>query len=238
MGAVVTVAPQSSPARNDLPAPRCLVVDDNDFARQSITLILADGGVIVARSFDRASTAATWFRPGQVEVAVIDLDLGPGPTGADLAVRLRRLQPDLGIVLLTVCSDPRMLGVPAGSLPLGTHYVVKDSLHDGARLCQAVRAAALSRAADVAADSGYAVPRSGFGDAQVAVLRLIAEGLTNQEIARRRGVTVEAVERAITRLNRQLGITGSHLSSRVMLANIYWGMVGHRPGGPLEPLEP
>lgn len=220
---------------------RCLVVDDNDFARQSIALILANGGLTVVRSFDRAAAAATWFRPGSVQVAVIDLDLGPGPTGADLATRLRRVQPDLGIVLLTVCSDPRMLGVPAESLPLGTHYVVKDSLHDGERLCQSVRAAAIARAADVAPDSGYAVPRSQFGDAQVAVLRLIAEGLTNQEIARRRGVTVEAVERSITRLNRQLGISGSNLSSRVMLANVYWGIAGRRgeaAGGLSEPIDP
>ncbi len=75
----------------------------------------------------------------------------------------------------------------------------------------------------------FAVPRAQFGDAQLAVLRLIAEGYTNAEIARRRGVTVVAVERAITRMNHQLGITaGSQLSARVMLANVYWAMVGRR----------
>jgi DNA-binding NarL/FixJ family response regulator len=189
--------------------------------------MLGHGGLAVAGCFSTASAAAGWFAPGAVDVAILDLDLGPGPTGADLAVKLRRTQPNLGIVLLTVCSDPRLVGVSQGELPLGTHYVLKDSLHDGEVLCDAARSAAASMAADVPAGSTYAVPRTDFGDAQMAVLRLIAQGYSNQEIARRRSVTVEAVERAITRLNRQLGLAAeTDRSSRVMLANVYWAMAG------------
>ncbi|MDQ1247645.1 MAG: hypothetical protein QG597_2016 [Actinomycetota bacterium] len=219
------MAADMSPGSVDAAPVKCLVVDDHDFARQSICLMLQHGGLTVAASFGTASAAAQWFVPGLVAVAVLDLDLGSGPSGADLAVRLRRSQPDLGVVLLTVCTDPRLLGVSEADLPLGTHYVLKDSLHEGARLVEAVQAADIAMAADVPDDSSFAVPRAQFGDAQIAVLRLIAHGYTNQEIARRRGVTVEAVERAITRLNRQLGIkVGSDRSSRVTLANVYWAM--------------
>lgn len=208
---------------------RCLVVDDNDFARQSIVLLLTHSGLAVRHACATAREAVGWFRPGAVEVAVLDLDLGPGPSGVDLAAGLRRSQPDLGIVLLTVCSDPRLLGVDPSEIPLGTRYVVKDSLHDAGRLRTAVVSAAVRQAAVVPRGADFAVPRTDFGDAQIGVLRLVAEGCTNSEIARRRGVTVEAVERAITRLNHQLGITaGNQVSARVMLANVYWAMVGRR----------
>jgi DNA-binding NarL/FixJ family response regulator len=205
----------------------CIVVEDNGFMRQSICTVLSREGFAVPVPFPSAATAAQWFKPGLVEVGIFDLDLGAGPTGADLATKLRRLQPDLGVVLLTVTADPRLLGVQAADLPLGTRYVLKDRLTDGTELRDAVLSAAAQPAGETGSDSPFAVPRVELGDGQVEVLRLIAEGLSNAEIARRRHTTVQAVERAVTRLNRQLGISADHTTSaRVRLAAYYWTMRG------------
>ena len=218
--------------------PRCFVVEDNNFMRHAGSDVLTRDGCDVVAVFSTVRDAAAWFAPGKADVGVFDLDLGSGPTGVDLAVRLRRQQPDLGVVLLTVSADPRVMGIDPANLPLGTRYVGKDRLTDGSELCRAVLSAWASPAADPPDDSELRVPRVDLGDAQMEVLRLIAEGLSNSEIARRRHVTVHAVERAITRLNRQLGVSAtSAVSARVELAAYYWRLAG-RPAPPAPPSGP
>lgn len=214
------------------PLVPCFLVEDNDFMRHAVADVLLRDGCTVVGAFGAARDAVAWFTPGAAAVGIFDLDLGPGPTGADVAIRLRRLQPDLGVVLLTVSADPRVLGIDPASLPLGTRYVGKDNLTDGTELTQAVLDAHRSPAATIADDSHLQVPRTDLGDAQMEVLRLIAQGLSNNEIARRRYVTVHAVERAITRLNKQLGVDAtSAVSARVELAAHYWRLAG-RPSPP------
>ena len=62
---------------------------------------------------------------------------------------------------------------------------------------------------------------------QWEVLRLVAAGYTNAEIARRRSLTEDAVNKAITRLVRQLDIeVGKDDNARVLLAQAYNRITG------------
>ena len=147
-----------------------------------------------------------------------DLDLGRGPNGVAVAHALRRANPAIGIVLLTNHVDPRSVGTPLAQVPPGTEYVVKQSVEDIEILTLAIERSIL-------AAPGHSAPRPATNqpvgaeltDAQMETLRMVAEGLTNSEIARRRGVSEGGVERMVGRLITVLGIEEQPGYNRRML---------------------
>jgi len=86
-----------------------LVVEDDSFVRATVATALRFHEFDVVASVGNALEAMEEFRQHLPDVALLDLDLGQGPTGADLAVGMRRIQPEVGIVFLTSFEDPRLL---------------------------------------------------------------------------------------------------------------------------------
>ena len=207
--------------------PRVLVVEDDDFTRTMLAGALAHAGMTVVGAVPGARTAMDALLGSDVDCAVLDLDLGPGPTGIDLAHGLRQRRPEIGIVILTSFSDPRLLSGSLKELPTGSAFVVKQSLADLALLVEAIDAAI--------AHAGTGVPSNAahdLTDAQIETLRLLAGGLTNAEIARVRVVTEKSVEQAIARTAKRLGIdvtpssSQPNLNQRVALARAYYRLTG------------
>lgn len=201
-------------------AVRALVVDDDAFARSTVAAALQGQGINVITTADGLAQALA-TDPRAFDVAVLDLDLGPGPTGIDLAFALRSRNASVGLVILTSFSDPRLLAVSVKDPPPGAAYVVKQSLTDIGLLLAAVHAVA-SGAAEEAP-----VPRVPLTDAQVETLRLLAYGLSNAEIARVRVVTEKSVEQAIKRAATGLGVDPSpSINQRVALARAFFALTG------------
>lgn len=199
---------------------RVLVVDDDQFARTAISAALAGQG------FDVRSTAAGVVETMDVDltgidVAVLDLDLGEGPNGIDLAHALRRRQPNMGIVILTSFSDTRLLASSVRDLPPNSSYVVKQSMSDIGILVEAVKATGTHEAVPAT------IPKVPLTDAQIETLRLVAYGLSNSEIARVRVVSTKSVEQAIKRAAIALDINVSDESNqRVSLARAFFSLTG------------
>jgi DNA-binding NarL/FixJ family response regulator len=85
------------------------------------------------------------------------------------------------------------------------------------------------------ADAGRGTRSADIGidltDSQVETMRLVAEGLSNAEIAERRCVTVGAVEVAVSRIARALGIQHDRAhNQRVMITREYYRLTGGSPG--------
>ena len=184
---------------------RVLVVDDHPFALSTLTAALAGRGLDVrgAASAKEARALAIEIRPS---VALLDLDLGPGPTGIDLAYALRKEFPSLGICILTSFRDPRLVGVGMPALPLGAMYLCKADVSDIDIVLKAIEVlehAPLSRRAPMHMASG---PTVALTDTQVEVLLMVGEGITTAEIAERRGVSPGAVEQTIARICERLDI--------------------------------
>jgi DNA-binding NarL/FixJ family response regulator len=205
---------------------RILVVEDNAFTRTTVCGALRDAGVNVVAETGSASEAldlAARFAP---HGAVLDLDLGAGPTGADVAEALREALPQIGIVILTSYGDPRLTGRNVDHLPGGTVYLVKSDLSDASTLARAV-STSMRMAADPTMVKRPVLPRprgttAALTDTQVEVARMVADGLSNAEIAARRGVSATTVERLIMRIARELGIeTTSSTNRRVLIAREY-----------------
>lgn len=164
----------------------------------------------------------TSFAATPPEVVVLDLHLGPGPTGLDLAVGMRERAPAVGLILLTSFSDPRLLRTSLDTIPAGMLYLVKQSVDDLALL-----AAAIESAPDAARTTDTPAPRSPLTAAQADTLRLLAAGLSNSEIARVRVVTDATVEKTIARTAQALGIPYEEgVNQRVALARAYFALIG------------
>lgn len=198
-----------------------LIVDDDAFARATLTTALSHHGYRATSAADPAEAMLACDRE-RPRVAVLDLHLGDGPTGIDLAKAMRRRDPDLGLVLLTSFTDPRLLRESLGERPVGMLHLVKQSMTDTSLLALAI---------DIAAGESDATllppPEIPLSAAQVDTLRLLAAGLSNAEIARVRVVTPATVEKTIARIAKSLDLpVTADVNQRVALARAYYRMIG------------
>lgn len=202
---------------------KVLLVEDDGFTLATLAASLEKEGFSVTTA-TKVSKALEQFENELPDVLVTDLDLGVGPTGIDLAVLLRKLKADLGVVILTSFQDPR-LHRQASKLPAGAHYVVKQSLITTKDLSTHI-----NRALE-AAKSMESLPqlpaRLELTDVQLETMRMVAEGLTNAEIAKRRFVSDKAIEKTLKSIAESLGLDADPaVNLRVSVAKAYFKMTG------------
>lgn len=195
---------------------RVLVVEDDGFTRLAISSALRMAGfeVMAAESARDAVAKGMEFAP---QAALLDLHLGSGPSGLDLARQLRRQDPKIGLVFLTSFSSPRLLTSNA-ELPKGARYLTKSSVQSPELLIRNLKDSILSLTDEASFDSKLAK----LTDLQIETLRLVAAGYSNSEIAKRRFVTEQTVEKTITRASRVLGLgTSPDRNQRVRIAQLF-----------------
>lgn len=201
---------------------RALVVDDDDFTRTLVASLVESFGYAVIGTAGAVTEAMSIAHESRPRLAVLDLDLGEGPTGLDLAHGLRSMIVDIAIVMLTSYGHPTWMG-QRREPPLGLRYVVKGDVKDRRILQEAITSAL----ADPLAEDTEVRRKTPLSESQWEILRLVAGGFTNAEIARRRSITDDAVNRGVSRLVKQLGIeVGPDGNARVLLAQAYNRMTG------------
>ena len=203
-----------------------LLVDDHQFTRVTLGNALAARGLHV-HAVASAREALAWLDTApRVEVALLDLDLGTGPTGLDLAVELRRRIPAIGIVLLTSYRDPRLAGRDLPPLPVGGVYLCKDEIED---LELVIEIIVMARHLPLARrpEHGIAAHANALTDMQVDVLIALASGATTAQIAKDRGVSEGAIEKTIARICERLDLPrDNQTNQRVQLVNAFNEMRG------------
>jgi DNA-binding NarL/FixJ family response regulator len=201
-------------------AYRVLLVEDEEFTRAMVAGALEAAGHEVrgASSVAEALVALNGFEP---HVVIADLDLGSGPSGADLLHRVAEESPWVGLVVLTAHAAPS-LAVPAGTrLPDRVVYLIKSDVSSGRDLQGAMNAAIADAepALPVAED---AEGRPVISRVQGEVLRLIAEGYSNQGIAEIRGTSMRATESLVHRTFTALGLgNDKRMSPRVQAVRMW-----------------
>jgi len=207
-----------------------LVVEDDQFTRTTLCAALRHHGLTVAGEAENARDGLEFAKHAIPDAALLDLDLGGGPSGIDLAHALRQLDPKIGIVILTTYEDPRMAGHSLATLPDNTKYLLKRDLSDSAALPRALAEAVEASKGQVrAVITPPRPPRAtaSLTETQLEVMRLVAEGYSNGGIAEKRTVTEGAVEKMIHRIGRQLAIdTETQSNQRVLIAREYLRLTG------------
>lgn len=201
---------------------RVLVVEDDAFTRMTLATVVESLGHTVVGQAATVVEAIDCAREARPRAALVDLDLGPGPTGIDVAHGLRGLLPEMGIVVLSSYADIRVMGKRARPLPARALFMSKQDLADSAVLDKAMRASITGEG-----DGSWTGPRVDLTDQQLEIMRLVASGLSNDEIARRLWLAEPSVRRAITRILRKLEIPATDATNaRVMLARAYTDLAG------------
>ena len=188
---------------------RVVIADDHAVVRRGLRQVLdGEGDVeVVAEASDLAG-ARRYVRGHHPDVLVLDLNL---PEGLSLGAipELRREFPDTQIVVLTMQNEPAYARQALTSGALG--YVLKEAAES--ELVEAVRRAAQGDSylnprlgARVAAEPSPGPP-DGLSEREVEVLRMIALGHTNAEIAAQLYLSVRTVETHRAHIQQKLRLS-------------------------------
>lgn len=197
-------------------------MEDEQFTRSLIENLLQQEGFEV-KACGNAEAAAALVRDFDPDALVVDISLGEGPTGIDLIYALSHGYPHLAFVVLSNYS-----ALPASLDNLTkVAYLRKRDVADPRMLIQAIEDVLRDTDPSKSFPIEQLTVLSKLTTRQLEVLSLIASGLTNQEIAHRRGTTVESTEQLIGRIYKSLGLRrDSAKSMRVQASAIYTAITG------------
>ena len=204
-----------------------LIVEDEPFIRGLLfEKLKADGFAVELAS--SAAEARKIAANKDLDVAVLDIDLGTGPSGLDLGLALHKIHPELALVFLTHVPEPRIYGVDIKQVPKNAAYLLKERLTDPHLLTSAIEAAIRDKVGpEFRDDLKPSHPLINVSKTQLEVLRMIARGMSNQDIAEQRGTSLRAVENLVNRAFAAANIeVKSKMSARVLAAREFIKVAG------------
>lgn len=181
-----------------------MLVDDHRIMLEGLALLLASAGDmdVVAQATDGA-TALALFETVQPDVSIVDLRMRP-MNGVELTEAMRRMVPDAKVILLTTYDTDAEIfrGFRAG---IAT-YLLKDI--DSAHLLASIRSVAAGERIiqpEIAVKLAEHVAAESLTPRQDEVLRLVAEGKSNLEIAETIFISEGTVKAHVRAILRKLG---------------------------------
>ena len=183
---------------------RILAVDDHPLLREGIVGIIADQpDMTMVGQAANGREAIQQFRALHPDVTLMDIQM-PEMNGLDALIAIRNEFPEARVIMLTTYSgDVQVLrALKAGARA----YLLKNSLHK--ELLETIRAVHAGKKT-LSAEASYQLAEHATDDAltpaEVAVLRLIAEGNANKQIADQLSITEETVKGRVKNILSKLG---------------------------------
>ncbi|CAL9373240.1 Transcriptional regulatory protein DegU [Nocardiopsis dassonvillei] len=201
---------------------RIVVVEDLYLLRDGLVRLLEAYGHEVVASAGEGPSALRLLAEHRPDVAVVDVRLPPtfSDEGLQVALEARRGQPDLPVLILSQHIEQlyaRELLAAGGS---GVGYLLKDRVFDADQFIEAVeRVARGGTSLDPAVvakimNAGAASPLDALTARERDVIALMAEGLSNQAIARRLFLSEGAISKHTTAIFAKLGIEADEDGNR------------------------
>ncbi|MDP1712096.1 MAG: response regulator [Candidatus Nanopelagicaceae bacterium] len=217
-------------------AHRVLLINDDAFELTTLADAMRLRGINIVGEAHTLVAAQNLFRTLKPEVVVIDANFDRYG-GINLTRKMRKENEHLGVVLTTACPDLRLLGLFERDIPIGTQVVLKRSVSDLNILCVAVPASVEAISCNESTqwvnrfispnEKSFLAIAALLTDIQAETLRLVASGMSNGEIGRKRFVSEKSVEQIVARIASQLGISPDRSRNlRVLLTNEYNKCIG------------
>lgn len=185
---------------------RVVIVDDHPLLREGTqTLLERSPDLAVVGTAGEGETALRLVAERRPEVLLLDINL-PGLSGVEVARLVRERHPQVAILVLTGYDD---LGDARALVRLGVQgYLPKTA--SGEQIVEAVRTVARGESILISKAAQAALGQGGgpLTAREAEVLRLVADGKRNAEIAAALSVSVSTVEFHLSNLFQKLG-TGS-----------------------------
>jgi DNA-binding NarL/FixJ family response regulator len=216
---------------------RVILADDHAVVRHGLRLVIdAEPDLEVVGEAPTAADAIRQVADARPDVLLLDISM-PGGGGIGALQQLRGASPTTRVLMLTMHDDPEYLRVALVSGAAG--FVLKNSaprelllairtVHQGRSYVDPTLAGAALRGV-LARTNPAEGPVDRLSPREIEVLRQLALGYTNKEIANRLTVSVKSVETYRARLSEKLGLSGRAELVRYALEN---GLLGaDKPDG-------
>ncbi len=194
-------------------AVRLLVVDDHEVVRLGLRKLLADTDVEIAGEATTSAEAIAYVAKDRPDLVLLDIRMHGGDGLAALG-RLKLDYPEVPIMMFSAYDNPTYI---ARAVALGASgYILKES--DREKLIDAIRVCASGNTAWTREElrrvtGALATPRLAsdidvpLTQRESEVLRQVALGLTNKEIAKTLEISYETVKEHVQHILRKVGVT-------------------------------
>jgi len=217
-------------------SPTVLVASDDAFELATLSAALRLQAVNIVAEASTAEIAENLYKFLSPQVALIDLQFA-GADALALVSKFRKVNPLLGVVLMTACPDLRLLGLIEKQIPQGTQVILKRSIADLVVVSQAINRSieAINEKEKMTwvnshgslHENAFNSILSEFTDIQIETFRLLARGLSNSEIAKVRFVSEKSVEQIVARIAQHLKVLPDRTQNlRVVLTGEYFKWIG------------
>ncbi|NMP24791.1 LuxR C-terminal-related transcriptional regulator, partial [Sulfobacillus harzensis] len=178
---------------------RVVAVEDEDLFRELLITSLASfEEIAIIHAYRRGEDALARVVDDAPDVVLLDIDLGAGETGVQIGLRIRKILPHVGIVLLSNYDEPGLLTSLPPQEAAGWSYLLKKSV---AEVSTIVRAIEGSHARLMVLDPFLVQalrPRpqglvAGLTPRQREILALLAQGYSNAGIAQQLIISPKSV---------------------------------------------
>ena len=206
---------------------RVLIADDEVLLRAGIARLLERAGMEVVAEAGDATEALQAVIEHRPDIAICDVQMPPEGTddGLRLAIKIRRDHPQTSVVVLTQFVEERYPLELIGDDAEGVGYLLKQRVADAQSFVDAVtRVAAGGSALDPEVVALMVGRRrrdnavDGLTGREREVLTLMAQGMSNQGIAKEMDVTPAAIEKHVTAMFSKLGLGPEPLQHRRVMA--------------------
>lgn len=206
---------------------RVTLADDAVLFREGMARILTEAGFDVAGQAGDAIELLELVRRDPPDVAIIDIRMPPGRSteGVDAAVEIRRVAPDVGLLLLSQHVESHYAVRLMTEFEGGVGYLLKDRVADLGTFASDVRRIARG---DVVIDPELVArlvakkrerdPLDALTERERAVLSLMAQGLSNSALSTELCVSAKTVEAHVRSIFTKLDLTPDAGEHRRVLA--------------------
>lgn len=201
---------------------RLMIADDHGFYRDGIRMLLdGQSGITVVAEAGDGGEALTRLDEHDVDVVLMDINM-PGIDGVEATRRIKRERPAIAVVMVTMFDDDTHLvdAIRAGA----NGYVLKDATRDeviraihAAHVGQGVFSPSMAARLPALLGSTTSEPASlpaRLSDREAEILDLVADGLQNDQIARRLAISPKTVRNSLSLIYAKIDVT-----NRIAAAN-------------------
>ncbi|MCL2395068.1 MAG: response regulator transcription factor [Acidimicrobiaceae bacterium] len=210
---------------------RIVIAEDAVLLRAGLTRLLDEAGETVVAAVGDAPSLIEAVGRHQPDVAIVDVRMPPCliDDGLRAAIEIRRRWPAVGLLVLSQYVEETYASELLAAGTERTGYLLKDRVAEVGEFVDAVRRVAAGGTAldpevvaQILARSRQRDPLEGLSGREREVLALMAEGRSNQAIAKNLVVSEGAVEKHVTSIMTKLDLLPDEADHRRVLAVLRW----------------
>jgi DNA-binding NarL/FixJ family response regulator len=196
-----------------LQKPRIIIVDDHALAREGLKAVLAVAGLDVIGDVASGEEAVEFVKKTVPDLVLMDIRLGAGIDGLEATRRIAALGLPTKVLMLTLHDMPAYAREALSAGAAG--YVLKDTAIDDLRAAvsqvlagQTAIPIGLMNAVlrEPSRNMGSKITTDMLTAREAEVLELVAQGMTNKEIARQLDISPATVKAHVERIIAKLGV--------------------------------